>query len=240
MWPFVEVLRRTHVPLERMCELTGITPAQLRDPEFRFTQATVNRIVALAFDVVGPSAAVAAALTVEAGHFQLLELIARSAPKVGDGLEQVCRFFPLLHDGGHLHHELGADGDHTLRWAPPTGYEVHHGCLEPLRGRSIQVFVSGTRLVEASERGTARVVAVAARHGGEQSLVGVVGEGAAHDPAIRARLLSSLMAAGARSDLVARPSGRSGLSCRVHPDDVAPALRVLHEHFFTPPERSQP
>ena len=130
MWPFVEVLRRSEVPLERICELTDITPAQVRDPEFRFTQATVNRIVGLAFDVIGPTAAVAAALTVEAGHFQLLELIARSAPKVGNGLEQVCRFFPLLHDGGQLVHELAADGSHTLRWIAPTAYEVHYGCLE--------------------------------------------------------------------------------------------------------------
>jgi aspartate kinase len=116
---------------------------------------------------------------------------------------------------------------------------VHHGCLEPLRGRAIQVFVSGTRLVEAPRGGAARVVALASRRGDGQSLVGVVGEGIAHDPAIRSRMLSGLAAAGARGELVAHPSGRSGLSCNVHPDDLAPALRVLHEHFFTPMERSQ-
>jgi aspartokinase len=116
---------------------------------------------------------------------------------------------------------------------------VHHGCLEPLRGRSIQVFVSGTRLVEEPRGGAARVVALASRRGEDRSLVGVVGEGIALDPAIRSRILSSLAAAGARGDLEARPSGRSGLSCSLHPDDLAPALRVLHEHFFTPAERSQ-
>src|SRR5262245_31080450 len=59
MWPFVEVLRRAHVPLEHICEQTNITPAQVRDPGFRFTQTTVNRIVELAFEVIGPTAAVA-------------------------------------------------------------------------------------------------------------------------------------------------------------------------------------
>src|SRR5215218_7052913 len=66
---------------------------------------------------------------------------------------------------------------------------VHHGCLEPLRGRATQVFLSaipgggasGTRLVERLQRGAARVVALASRRGGNGSpaLVGVVGDGVA-------------------------------------------------------------
>lgn len=121
---------------------------------------------------------------------------------------------------------------------------VHHGCLEPLRGRRIQVFIStvtpsgptpGTRLVERLERGATRVVALASRRR-QPSLIGLVGDGIARDPAIRSRMLSCLAAAGIRGDLVARPSGRSGLSCTVHPDDLAPALGGLHESFFTSSE----
>ena len=121
---------------------------------------------------------------------------------------------------------------------------VHHGCLEPLRGRPIQVFIStvtpsgpapGTRLVEKLERGATRVVALASRRH-QPSLIGLVGEGIAGDPAIRSRMLSCLAAAGVRGDLVARPSGRSGLSCTVHPDDLASALGGLHESFFTSSE----
>jgi hypothetical protein len=47
-------------------------------------------------------------------------------------------------------------------------------------------------------------------------------------------MLSCLSAAGVRCDLVAHPSGRSGLSCQVHQDDLAEALSGLHEHFFAP------
>jgi aspartokinase len=70
-------------------------------------------------------------------------------------------------------------------------------------------------------------------------LVAAVGDGIAADAAIRSRMLSCLSAAGARGDLVARPAGRSGLSCTVHPDDLIPALRGLHEHFFASHEGSQ-
>jgi len=124
---------------------------------------------------------------------------------------------------------------------------VHHGCLDPLRGRAIKVFIStvtesgataGTRLVERLERGAARVVALASRRR-LPALVGVVGEGVASDPGIRSRMLSCLSAAGVRGNLVARPSGRSGLSCTVHPDDLAPALGGLHESFFTSAEEIQ-
>ncbi len=124
---------------------------------------------------------------------------------------------------------------------------VHHGCLDPLRGRSAQIFISsipgngstsGTRLVEKLSRGATRVVALASRR--SPSLIGMVGEGVAMDPEIRERMLACLAAAGARGNLVVQPSGRSGLSCSVHPDDLLPALSDLHASFFPPSERLQP
>ncbi len=127
---------------------------------------------------------------------------------------------------------------------------VHHGCLEPLRGLSIQVSLSsipeagsnsGTRLVERPRCGAAQVVALASRRGnnGSPALIGVVGDGVAQDPGIRSRMLSCLTAAGARGDLAAQPSGHSGLSCTVHPDDLFRSLSGLHEDFFASPERSE-
>lgn len=62
--------------------------------------------------------------------------------------------------------------------------------------------------------------------------IGAVGDGVATDAEIRDRMLSCLDESGVRSDLVARPAGRSGLSCTVHADDLATALRRLHDHFF--------
>ncbi len=121
---------------------------------------------------------------------------------------------------------------------------VHHGCLEPLRGRPTQVFISsipdaatfGTRLVERRRRGATQVVALASQRGVQRSpaLIGVVGEGVADHPGIRSRMLSCLAASGVRGDLAVQPSGSSGLSCTVPPDDLAPALSGLHESFFAP------
>lgn len=119
---------------------------------------------------------------------------------------------------------------------------VNHGSLEPLRGRPTQIVISsiqgavsgsGTVLVERLRRGDTRVVALASRrNNGSPALIGAVGDGIAEDPGIRSRMLARLAAAGVRSDLVAQPSGRSGLSCMVHPDDLKPALSSLHEDFF--------
>jgi aspartate kinase len=116
---------------------------------------------------------------------------------------------------------------------------VHQGCLEHLRGLSTQVLISaipengstsGTRLVEKASRGAAKVVALASQR--SPALIGIVGEGIADDPGIRSHMLSCLAAAGARGNLSAQPSGRSGLSCAMHPDDLAPALNSLHASFF--------
>lgn len=123
---------------------------------------------------------------------------------------------------------------------------VHHGCLDPLRGRGTQVVISsvpengsspGTRLVEKLAPGSTRVVAVVSRRC-SPAVIGLVGDGVAGDLEVRSRMLSCLAAAGVRSDLVAQPSGRSGLCCAVHPEDLAPALGGLHESFFTSPEET--
>lgn len=122
---------------------------------------------------------------------------------------------------------------------------VNHGCLEPLRGRATRILISsiqgagtGTVLLESLQRDAPRIVALASRRGnnGSPAFLGAVGDGVAHDLEIRSRMLSCLAAAGVRSDLEVQPSGRSGLSCTVHPDDLAMALSGLHESFIASPE----
>ncbi len=119
---------------------------------------------------------------------------------------------------------------------------VNYGCLEPLHGRPTRIVISsipeagsgtGTLLVERLRRDSTRVVALASRrNNGHPALIGAVGEGVAGDAEIRARILACLSEAGVRCDQAARPSGRSGLSCTVHPDDLPKALSGLHDHFF--------
>jgi KamA family protein len=69
--------------------------------------------------------------------------------------------------------------------------------------------------------------------------IGAVGDGIATDADVHERMLGCLREAGVRSDLVARPAGRSGLSCTVHADDLSAALVALHGHFFTSDGRAE-
>ena len=196
--------------------------------------------------------------------------------------------------------QLGAYGSAVL----------HHGCLEPLRGRRTKILIcslnsagaAGTHLLERLRRPRAKVVALTTSSGraefrlacghvngagglagrvlsslgdaeirvetmstqktalrfvvadasAEQtsaalrgmvdhrrvrikrfpSLIGAVGDGVAADTRIGTRMLGCLVDLGVRSNMVAKPAGRSGLSCTVHQEDLAPALTGLHEHFF--------
>jgi Arabinose-binding domain of AraC transcription regulator, N-term len=130
LWPWVELARRSGMSVEEFCDLADVAPAGLRDAGMRFSQSVANRVAQLAYEQFGVEAAMAAALTVEAGQFSLLELIARTATTVAGGLETGCRFFPLLHSGGKLIHERATDGVHALRWQPPADFEVHPGYVE--------------------------------------------------------------------------------------------------------------
>ena len=91
-----------------------------------------------------------AAQTVEAGHFQLLELLVRTAPTVGDGLRIGCWFFPLLHDGGRLVHERLASGAHAVTWLPPENFSVHHAYVELTFGVTVLGIRREARCAHAS------------------------------------------------------------------------------------------
>jgi hypothetical protein len=130
LWPWAQLAVQKLMPIERFCELCGVSVTALRDPEQRFSQAICNRLAALALERFGPGAAFEAALGIPRGHFNLLELIARSAPDVRSGLDQGCRFFALLHDGGRLSCEPQPGDAVALRWRPPTEYDVHHAYVE--------------------------------------------------------------------------------------------------------------
>ncbi len=63
-------------------------------------------------------------------------------------------------------------------------------------------------------------------------LVAAIGDGVADHEPIRRRIVDVLSAARVRSDFVAQPAWHSGVSFSVHPEDLSPALRALHEHYF--------
>ena len=130
LWPWAELARRQGLDFEGYCAQQAIDLTELRQPFARWSQRICNSVAQFACERLGNDAAMAAALTVEAGHFQLLELLIRTAPTVGDGLRLGCMFFPLLHDGGKLVHERLASGAHAVTWLPPGDYPVHHAFVE--------------------------------------------------------------------------------------------------------------
>jgi hypothetical protein len=130
LWPWVELVRRSGVDLEQLCRYIGVSINELRDPFARWSQTTCNRVAEFAYESIGPGAAMAAVRTVEPGHFQLLELLVRTAATVGAGLRIGCSVFPLLHWGGRLTHEVLSNGSHVVTWNPPENYLVHQGYIE--------------------------------------------------------------------------------------------------------------
>ena len=129
LWPWTELARRHRVDLAHVCAHAGIEVSRLRQPFVRWPQVTCNRIAQFACDHFGADAAMAASLTVEAGQFQLLELLVRTAPTVAHGLSIGCWFFRLLHNGGRIEHERLRSGAHAITWVPPD-YAVHSAYVE--------------------------------------------------------------------------------------------------------------
>lgn len=156
LWPWTELARRQELDVEGFCAKHGIDLTQLRQPFARWSQRASNSIAQFVCDQLGSDAAMAAALTVEAGHFQLLELLVRTAPTVGDGLRLGCMFFPLLHNGGKLRHEQLESGAHAVTWLPPQDYLVHHAYVELTFG----VTVLGIRREARSRRAAAAEVSL--------------------------------------------------------------------------------
>ena len=130
LWPWVELARRNGVNVERLCENTGVELRQLRQIFVRWPQSVCNRAAQWSCDQFGPEAAMAASLTVEAGQFQLLELLVRTAETVGHGLRIGCWLFPLLHNGGRVVHDRLPGGLHSVTWVPPKDYLVHSAYVE--------------------------------------------------------------------------------------------------------------
>lgn len=156
LWPWTELARRQELDLDGFCARQGIDLAQVRQPFARWSQRASNSLAEFVCDRLGSDAAMAAALTVEAGHFQLLELLVRTAPTVGDGLRLGCMFFPLLHNGGKLRHEQLANGAHAVTWMPPQEFLVHSAFVELTFG----VTVLGIRREARNRRASASEVSL--------------------------------------------------------------------------------
>lgn len=125
LWPFVELARRSGLEVEELAELAGVRVADLRDPGMRCTQAAANRVAELVCARAGEDCGILAAETLEAGHFALFELLARTAPTVGQALGQAGRFFSLIHAEVRLAYRVEPDGTHLIRTVVPDELRIH-------------------------------------------------------------------------------------------------------------------
>ncbi|MDD9933344.1 MAG: AraC family transcriptional regulator ligand-binding domain-containing protein [Myxococcales bacterium] len=131
LWPWVKVAEQHGLTLGRLSQCCGLSPGELRDPAARISQDHANRVAALACEHLGAGAAMAAAQTVEAGHFQLVEQAVRAAPTVADGLDLMTELFPLLHFGGRIQHGRTRN-ESLVRYADLPGTHMHPAYVELL------------------------------------------------------------------------------------------------------------
>ena len=129
LWPWVLLASQHELSVGQLAEGLGVPVAQLRDPGARFSQDVGNRLAEMVYERAGPGAAMHAAVMVEAGHFALFELLARTSPTVGEALVLACQYFPLLHRDVRLVHEVRADEVQVMRVTLPE-YPTHHGYVE--------------------------------------------------------------------------------------------------------------
>jgi hypothetical protein len=130
LWPWVALACKHDLSMDRLAQLAQVSVAELRDPGRRFSQVVANRVAELAYQKAGGGAAMEAALLVEAGHFALIELLARTSPDVSEAIALISQFFPLIHDDVNLLHEKRPGGVQRLQFVSPSSYVVHHGYVE--------------------------------------------------------------------------------------------------------------
>jgi hypothetical protein len=131
LWPWWELADRSGLGREWAMHLAGLEERELRDPDVHVDQRRANRLAAIVTEHYGPDAALAAAEMVEGGHFNLVEMVVRSAPTVADGLGLGAEFLPLIHRGRPLVHTR-VDGASILRWVSRPDVELHPGYIELL------------------------------------------------------------------------------------------------------------
>jgi hypothetical protein len=124
VWAWVRLGEQHGIALAEIRDAAELTEGELRDPGVYLSQRTANQVAELAFERVGPDAAVLAAQLLDRGHFALPELVVRSAPTVRHAVDRACEVFPLLHRSSQLVHEALPDRS-IVRWQCAPELAVH-------------------------------------------------------------------------------------------------------------------
>ncbi|MDD9947806.1 MAG: AraC family transcriptional regulator [Myxococcales bacterium] len=130
LWPWILAFRDLGLDPKQELARVGLTEGQLRDPGERIpydkTQALIAGLVACSGR---RDLGLLSARVVEAGHFELLELAARSARTLGAAIEHIVRFFSLVDSGGELSLEPG-DLRSRMSYQAISGHPAHPAYIE--------------------------------------------------------------------------------------------------------------
>jgi hypothetical protein len=137
LWPWARLGERDGLDVAQLAARCELTESDLRDPSARVEQSRANRLAELVCAHHGAGAAMAAAGTVEGGHFQLVEQAVRASATVADGFDLLVELFPLIHVGGRLQHGR-TRGESVVRYADAPGNRMHPGYVELLFAVGLQ------------------------------------------------------------------------------------------------------
>jgi Arabinose-binding domain of AraC transcription regulator, N-term len=140
VWPWVLLGQRYGIAMREICDATGASEGELRDPGGLVSQRRANRAAELVIGRAGESAAMQAAQAVDPGHFALVELVARSAPTVCEGMARTCEVLPLVHRSGRLSCEVLPDRA-FVHWRCSPEIELHPAYVELM----FAVLIQGVR-----------------------------------------------------------------------------------------------
>ncbi len=99
VWPFLKLVTRNDLLWAQL----GLTEDGVADPEGRIAHHVLDLLLRAAIQSTGrPDLGLLAAQQLQPGDFDLLELVARSQPTLGEGIRCIPGLLPLLHDGWRL------------------------------------------------------------------------------------------------------------------------------------------
>jgi len=102
IWPFAR-LTTLHPRTEAILNGARIEPPVFANPDARIPHGVAMKMLAHAVAATGdPALGLHAGEQIEAGDFDVLESVARSASNLGSAIECMARYYRLVHDAGEI------------------------------------------------------------------------------------------------------------------------------------------
>ncbi len=112
-WPALRRVRAVGKDERAVLARVGITPDEIRDPDFRIPEEVLDELWAFCRELTGDEAfGIHAGLGDEQGLFGVVEYVMRNSATLGDAMHAGMRFQRILHDAGD--DRLFVKGEHAI------------------------------------------------------------------------------------------------------------------------------